>query len=220
MREFFSADGAFYRIMTDLTNIFLLNMVTLLCCIPIVTIGAALSSMHFALMKMNEQETHIVKAYWHAFKTNVKEITPMWLLNLVIILVLAIDVWLGYQSTGALKSLPVVLVVVMALLILFVGVWLYPLRAKFTYSMRDAIVNAFLLSVGNFPRTLGMAVVTIIIPFAFGSTYRLLPLLVMFGISLPAYVCSYLYYPVFKKMMPEEESDESDDGTDDYSEVQ
>ncbi len=150
MRDFFSADGTFYRIMTDLTNIFLLNIFTLLCCIPIVTIGAALSSMHFALMKMNDQDVHIVRSYWHAFKTNIKEITPMWLINLVIIVILAIDIWLGYQSTGALRSVPVVLVVVMAFLMMFIGVWLYPLRAKFTYTMKDAVINAFLYPLPTF----------------------------------------------------------------------
>ena len=46
-----------------------------------------------------------------------------------------------------------------------------------------------------------MIAVTGVTAFVFTQSLRLLPLAVCFGVSLPAYLCAFLYYPVIKKQI-------------------
>jgi hypothetical protein len=51
---------------------------------------------------------------------------------------------------------------------------------------------------GALPRTLAMMAVSAVVPFVLFYSVRLLPLAFLFGISLPAYFCAFLYSPVIK----------------------
>ena len=52
MKNFFQMDGPVMRAMSDLSTLVILNLVTMLCCLPVVTAGASLSAMHYILMQM------------------------------------------------------------------------------------------------------------------------------------------------------------------------
>ena len=42
------------RALSDLTTLVVLNLLTLLCCVPVVTAGAALCALNYCTMKMTE----------------------------------------------------------------------------------------------------------------------------------------------------------------------
>ena len=92
MRGLFSVDGPIMHVMTDIMNLMILNFLTLLCCLPIVTGGAALASMHYILMQIGEEkEGKIVSTYFKQFKANLKNATLPWLILLVFALLFYID---------------------------------------------------------------------------------------------------------------------------------
>jgi uncharacterized membrane protein YesL len=76
-----------------------------------------------------------------------------------------------------------------------------PLGAKFVYSTSATFRNALILAIGKLPRTLFMMVFTLAVPGALLMNLRLYPILFVLGISLPAYLCSFFYYPVIKEMI-------------------
>jgi uncharacterized membrane protein YesL len=61
--------------------------------------------------------------------------------------------------------------------------------------------NAFLMMAGALPRTLAMMALSAVIPFVLFYSVRLLPLAFLFGISLPAYFCAFIYSPVIKSQL-------------------
>ena len=69
--------------------------------------------------------------------------------------------------------------------------------------------NAVMLAVGYFPRTLAMVCFTVIFWLLGIRYYRVgTPILIMFGFSLPCYVCTLLMRPIFDRMEEEEDKAE------------
>ncbi len=201
MSSIFSFDGPFMRFMSDLTTLILLNMVTLLLCIPIVTAGAAITSMHYGIMKMREGEAHIIQQYWREFKGNLRQVTAVWLINAVIFATLIFEAMILYQNELVMENLFTVVFLMVLIIVMSVFVWLYPLSSRFIYGTGAALKNAFLLAFSKLPRTLVMIVITTVIPVVLVLHVRLYPVLFLLGFSLPAYLCSFLYYPVIKDMI-------------------
>jgi uncharacterized membrane protein YesL len=176
-----------------------LNLLTLLCCLPLVTAGAALTALHYCLLKMLDQEEgKILPMYFGQFKENLRPMLVPWLIlgGSAAVLFLDLKVFPG-GSTGAasLLRIPVYLG-----LFLLHGIcqWIFPMAAVLDNGAGAKFRNAFLMMAGALPRTLAMMALSAVIPFVLFYSVRLLPLAFLFGISLPAYFCAFLYSPVIK----------------------
>ena len=68
-------------------------------------------------------------------------------------------------------------------------------------AVRETLKNAARLSVGNLPRTMGMILVWVVWGAVLLYLHKAAPLaILLYGVSLPGYLCTLLYDPVFKKM--------------------
>ena len=52
MRSFFNLDNPLMQFLNTLTDIVILNVICLICCIPVVTIGASLTALHYVTIRM------------------------------------------------------------------------------------------------------------------------------------------------------------------------
>lgn len=199
MNSLFSVDGPLMRAMSDLLTLLKLNFLTLLCCLPVFTAGAAVTALHYCIMKMLDgKEGKITPMYFAQFRANLKSMTPVWLILLLAGVILYIDYFVFGKGTSRYLVVPVYAI---ALVLAALVVWIFPLGARFENSLSAKFKNAAIMSIGAFPRTLGMIAVTGVSAFVFTQSIRLFPLAVCFGISLPAYLCAFLYYPVIKKQI-------------------
>ena len=199
MNTLFSADGPLMRAMSDLLTLLKLNFLTLLCCLPVFTAGAALTALHYCIMRMMEgRDGKVASMYFTQFRANLKSMTPVWIILLFAGGILYMDYYVFGRSTSRFLVAPVYAI---ALILAALIVWIFPLGARFENSLSAKFKNAAIMSIGAFPRTLGMIAVTGVTAFVFTQSLRLLPLAVCFGISLPAYFCALLYYPVIKRQI-------------------
>ena len=68
------------------------NVVCLICCLPIVTIGASLTALHYVTLKMTRnEESYIIRSFFKSFKQNFKQATIINLIMLVIAAILYMD---------------------------------------------------------------------------------------------------------------------------------
>ena len=195
------------RALSDLMNIFIINLCTLLCCVPIVTAGAALSSMHYCILKvMDSEDSGLVKMYFRQFKGNLRSSTPVWLVVLFAAAFLAFDLYVfRNQGKGELHPL-VIIVFAAAFILLALYVWLFPYMAKFENRFGATFRNAAILAVAKFPRTILMMAINVVIPFILTQDMRLIPLVIVFGLSLPAYLSALLYRSVIMGMVEKAEA--------------
>ena len=199
MNSFFQLDGPFMRVMTDVMNLIILNVLTLIFSIPIVTAGAALTAMHYILMQMGEQEDgRIIATFWEQFKLNLKTSTLPWLLVLCVGVFLFIDFRLINVSGNRYLLIPIY---ACAVIFMMIVVWLFPLMARFENTCMASLRNAVLCAIGQMPRSLCMVAITVLIPYFFIEAVSLFPLALFMGLSLPAYLCMFIYRGPIRKLV-------------------
>ena len=82
--SFFSLDSKFSQIMGRVFDLMMLNIIFLIMCIPIVTIGANFTAMYYVTLKMiKNEETYIFRTYWKSFRENFKQATEAMVLSYV-----------------------------------------------------------------------------------------------------------------------------------------
>ena len=206
MGKFFDLDSPIMRFLNRMADMIILNILMIICCIPIITVGAACTAMHYVLLKMvRDEEGYLIKGFFKSFVQNFKQATLIWLFMLLALVVFVGD-WLIFRASGdAFPRALVIGVIAIGIIMLMVAIYVFPLLARFDNSIRNTILNAALLAIGNLPKTLLMIVIYAIPPvIAYFSAYSYI-FIFMFGISLPAYGAAWLYSNIFKKLEPQVE---------------
>lgn len=223
MDRFFNMDNKFFTFMSRVADLIILNVVFIVCCIPIVTIGASVTAMNYVTMKMaRNEESYIVKSFFKSFRENFKQATIIWLILLVAGLLLGMDFRIVQQveSTGLLKVVTYGLYMV-ALIYAMVLSYIFPLLAKFDNTIKNTFKNAMLMSIRHLPFTIvillvgfapAIATLTIPIVLAYG-----LIVWIMVGFSLIAFLNSLMFVRIFDHYIPQEE-DSLMEGSSDSSE--
>ena len=197
----FQSDSPLMEGLSRISDLVILNMVTLVCCIPVITIGAAMTGMHYVLLKMaRNEEGYIVRSYFKAFKENFRQATCMWLFFLIFGAVFAMDVNLTGGAGIAFPPALRLLIIAGGIFIFLMYLYAFPLLARFQNTVFGTLRNAAVLAVAAFPRTIGMVAATFLLPVLVLLVRPLVPLMLLFGLSLPGFLCALLYSPYFKKI--------------------
>lgn len=211
MGKILDMDSPFIRVLNRVADLMILNFLMIICCIPIITVGAAFTGMHYVLLKIvRGEEGYLIRGFFKSFKANFKQATLIWLLMLFVVAVYVGDCLIFNYSALEFPKALVIAVVAVALLLLMMAVYVFPLQARFENSIKNTLKNALILAFVNLPKTILM-MVCYAIPLVIGclSDYALI-FVFMFGISAPAYASACLYSGIFKKLEPESEEIASD----------
>jgi len=160
MGTFFDSDSWLMQLVSRFSSLVILNLLFLCTCIPVFTIGAALTALYDVVFRMDtDRESKLLSAYFRAFAANFRQATPIWLLLLLVIAASSVNA-VVFSNWGNLPgSILSLLTVVILINILLVLGYFFPLLSQFDNTKRNTLKNAMLLSVGNLPRTLIMAVI-------------------------------------------------------------
>ena len=180
-------------------DLLVLNLLAILCSLPIFTIGAAVTALDDVCFRMIRQEgSSVVRGYFHAFRANFKRGILLGLLFL------AAAALLYFDYLAALAYAPVFRVGIAAIAFLCLAFFSY------ANSLFVTLKNAVILAIGFFPRTLLMLMFTVGFWLACITFIRLMaPVLFLFGISLPCYVSCMLLGEVFRKLEEKNEENET-----------
>ena len=186
-------------------DIFMLNVMFVLCSLPIFTVGASLCALYAIGMKMVEREDgSITKGFIREFKRNFKQGTIAWLV--VVFSFVAIWGELLYMTNfgGVMAKVYTVVVVLEIVALALVLPFLFPLIARYENTLWNTVKNAFLLSMSNLGKWLKIflawfapIVLSIAEPKVFFTTWYLW-LVIAFG--LIAYGTSHSLLAVFERV--------------------
>ena len=207
----FEEGSPFQRFLNRTADLLILNLVALLMCLPVITIGASLTAMHYVLLKMvRGEEGYIVKSYFRSFKRNFVQATALWLIFLVVWSLMGSNLYMIIRGSGRYPIWLPSSMLVGALLLIMIMIYTFAMLSRFDAGVFHTLINAVMLTFGEMPRSLEMLVITIVPPAAFFFFSFLLPVLVLFGLSVPGYACAMIYDPIFRKIekqIAEEEAD-------------
>ena len=155
----FSPDSKFMEIFGRITDLVLLNILFVITCLPIFTIGASLSALYTMTFRlMREEYSGIIRSYFRAFRENFRQGTILWLL-----LVLAAGPALYYLyvlfSLDSLLRHLGFLFGILALLCAMTASYVFPWISQFENTTAQALKNALILSLSRLPRTAAILVI-------------------------------------------------------------
>lgn len=212
LEKFFDIDNPIMRFLTVAFDLMALNLLTLALCIPVVTAVPALIALHYVVLKMaRKEDAYIVKPFFKSFKENFKQGTVIGLIYIAAIVILYMDYNIVFVSDIGMPSAFRVILVVVTVIVALLFIWVIPLQSHFVNTIKGTFRNSVLMALGNFPRTLLMALIWLIpVGVAYIST-MLWPLVFLYGLSLPAYLCAKVYSPAFERFEPEKEEETPDE---------
>lgn len=198
----FNLDSPLMQALNKVADLLWLNVLTLICCLPIVTIGASFTAMNYMALKIvRNEECYITRGFFKSFKENFKQATVIWLILLVMILILGADFLImnGGGETGFEKVLSGIIMAV-AILVAATMIYIFPVLAKFDNTVYRTFKNAFMISLMQFPKTIIMIIAYAAPPVLFFTVPQAMPLCMLFGLSVPAWLSAKLYNKFFKKL--------------------
>ena len=199
--KFLNLDSPLMQGLGKMADLMWLNVLTLICCLPIVTIGASLTAMNYMALKIaRNEECYITRGFFKSFKENFRQATVIWLIFLVVILILAGDFAIIKSSGVEFGDIFQGIFIAISVLVLFTLMYVFPVLAKFENTVFRTIKNAFLMSLMQFPKTILMIILYVIPVVVFFYVIQLMPLALLFGLSLPAWISAKLYNKFFKKL--------------------
>lgn len=204
MGEFFNLDSKWVQGLGKIIDCVCLSLLWFMCCLPIVTAGAATTALYYTINKViRHNRGYIWREYWGAFKSNFKQATILNLIMIVMIAFLSLDCYIMYQFAQAgdkTGSLYVVFVIFIALVLAW-GCYLYPYIARFANKTKLAMKNAALIAIANLPWT----VVLFILLCAACLGVVALPPLMFIMPSFYMLLANLILEKVFKKYMSEDD---------------
>lgn len=205
----------FMRFLNRLADLLILNLLTLVMCLPVVTAGASITAMHYILLKMvRGEEGYIVKPFFSSFKRNFRQATILWVMFMVLSAILVTCFLLVARGSGAYPAWLQVSILITGVILLVVMFYTFALLARYDNTVLQTLFNGFALTFGQPLRSLEILIV-LMVPLFVGLR-TLLPLFILFGLSVPGYACAMIYDPVFRRIekqmgIPEEEPEETED---------
>ena len=150
MTKLLTGDNVYNRTMSRVFDVVLLSVLTLVCCLPVVTAGAALSSACAMFMKIDkDREGAICRGFFREFREELPRSVGGWLVHLMIATVLAADLYLTRS-----RSLQYGLILALFFIWSAVFIWYLCLRARFRENTVSALNNALKFAVVFFPVTM------------------------------------------------------------------
>lgn len=192
-------NSPFFQFMNTLAEYILLNFLWLICCIPIVTIGASTTALYYVTMQTaREEHGYIARGFFRSFKENFKQSTIIWLIMFFIGAILTFNVSFWFTMKSTIGNILGTLVSVALLLYIFTLFYVFPLLSRFNNTVKQTMKNALFISLQNLKQTLIITVVNVIIVLVI----YLLPIsaifFVLFGFAFFAYLNSFQFVKVFK----------------------
>lgn len=203
MQNFF--DSPLGNLLRTLGDLLLVNLLCLFLSLPVVTLGASVSAMYAVLMKMVRGDTvSVIRTFFKNFKENFLKATAIWLIFLLLAFVAYADVRFALTFEGTIRS--VFIIVATILVIIGIAIMTLGIIQMSTYenSLKNYIKNSFLLAACA-PGWLILAwavwvleIVAIVLLRDYIVTYGFV--LLMWGISAPAYATAYFINKIFNKV--------------------
>lgn len=197
--KIFHADNPFWDGMGKLFDIVALNLLWLLCSLPVLTLGASTTALYAALARLiQDSGTYLHRDFFRAFRKNFRRNALAGLLFMATGVFLWTDVSIARHSgTGIFTFLMVFFFILFAFYV-FLLLYALPLLSLRDDSLKNILILSFTLSIRHFPLTLALTGITALALWV----CHLAPVMIIAAIGISAHVKLSLLLPVLKPWIP------------------
>lgn len=186
-------------LLTLLGDLIVLNVLCLICALPIVTAGPGISAMYAVLFRRNRRESvPVIRTFFTSFRENFLQAA---ILEAIVVLIAAVslgDMVYALSLQGAARSLFLTVGTVVGFIALTLQTLALPQQAVYRNTIRGYLGNAFSLALCG-PGRLLLSGAAWVLVFACPDLFfsRLGVIFLMWGISFPAWITVKLLDPLF-----------------------
>ncbi|WP_303972228.1 DUF624 domain-containing protein [Streptococcus merionis] len=211
VKTIFAVDNAFVRTCERILDLVVLNLLFLLTCLPVLTIGIAKMSLYQVLFDLKRQKRlPVITSYLQALKRHTKQGFKLGVMELVLVGFCLLD--LALTRHHPLSGARLIQILAIAMLILATGIFLYvyPMATRFEMSIKALFKTGFLLVGLHFPWTLlmlGIMAFLMTLLYTTSLTFLLgLSLLIVIGFASLGYGQVIIMEKIFQKYPVEGEN--------------
>ncbi len=196
----FNMENPVWKFIGKLVDVFVVNVLFILCSLPIITFIPSCSAMYYVTLKLvRDEENYPARSFWKFFKKNIKQGIGLSLITLGTGLLFVADIvlYMAYAEEIAGSSFLIILMLMVLLVWVMVMMYIPPVFARFDNSTKNIIKNSALMAVAHLPKTLLMVIITVVL-----TVFGIFVPILWFG--LIAFANSYILVKIFDKYMPED----------------
>ncbi len=196
----FNTESPIFQFLGTFSDFVILNVLFLITCIPVVTIGPAISALYaVTLREARNEQGYIIHSYFDALKENFKQSFLLSLFYTLVGAILLYNLVFWAQMQTAIGSVFLIIIAVCTLVYILSLLYAFALSARFENSLKQTIKNSLLLALTNPVQTLMILLITLIgFSLAYVSLFFRIFLLI-FGFAFLAYCISFPLTKVFRK---------------------
>ena len=196
----FNTESPVFQFLGTLFDFVILNVIFLITCIPVVTIGPAISALYtVTLREVRNEQGYIIRPYFTAFKENFKHSFLLSLLYTIVGAVLLYNLAFWAQMKTAFGTIFLFIIAICTLLYIISLLYVFALSARFDNTIKRTVKNSLLIALASPAQTLMILLITVI-GFALAYVSPMFRVfLVIFGFAFLAYCASFPLTKVFSK---------------------
>ena len=179
--SFFSQENPAMKFLTAIADLIIVNLVFLITCIPIFTIGASLSALYRICHEIHlDNHPAIFKEYFAEFKSSFKNATIIWIPTFLAIVFLVSDL---YVINNLIDAKYVALQIPVFILLLFAAsilIYAFPMQGTLNQTVKTTVKNSLIFGFAKLPTTIFILVI-----------YAFLYLLIDFNAAFGVYIFSF-----------------------------
>lgn len=207
-KDNFRGDSAYTQVMTKIFNIFWLSILWLLCCIPVITIGASTIALYYVMLKLvKDEESTVTREFFRSFKENFLQSLPVTVIFLVVAAVLVADFHILGGAKEQKASLMYGFCMALGVVCAAVFSYVFPLLARFDNTIKKTFENAARLAASHIGQTLVVTAVNLLPVIWFlvsPETFSVIFWIWVFvGGGVQAFVNSLFLGKIFDRLMEE-----------------
>ena len=201
------------RALSKLFDIGWLSLIYVVFCVPLVTIGAATTSLYYVSAKvLRKDRGYVWSEFWHSFKLNFKPATLMWLIFAAIYGLLYFNLT-TFNTSNAAGGYLVGAYIAIAFIVTCVASYAFCLLSRFNMNVRGILRYALYMSFRHFLHTLCFLAILFVAGFGIYAGFRVqLPIFLLFVPGLGSFLYTFPMEHLLKKYMPKPEKRYTENG--------
>lgn len=201
------------RALSKLFDIGWLSLIYVVFCVPLVTIGAATTSLYYVSAKvLRKDRGYVWSEFWHSFKLNFKPATLIWLIFAAIYGLLYFNLT-TFNTSNAAGGYLVGAYIALAFIVTCVASYAFCLLSRFNMNVRGILRYALYMSFRHFLHTLCFLAILFVAGFGIYAGFRVqLPIFLLFVPGQGSFLYTFPMEHLLKKYMPKPEKRYTENG--------
>ncbi|MBR4404610.1 MAG: YesL family protein [Clostridiales bacterium] len=200
--NFLKPDSPVMDFLRTVTNLVIVNILFIICSIPVITFGAAYTAKYYVAMKVIRGEgTGVVIPFFKAFKRNFKQATGVWIVMLVAIFLIIFDWrWITYNGWSNTEFIYKFGVIAFSVAVLLMTMAIFPTIARYDMKTSELFKAALIFVIIKFIPLVLIVLLIIVSAVACLWYMQWFPLVYVFTSTTITYFLSIIFIKQFDKL--------------------